>query len=103
MAGSLGANKQSRSWVTQPGKAMRLSEALEEAYKRWGESAAIHKDRSRERAYYQVGYFRSKGDGLVFYVMGGGSSLEKALATAQNGEAIVWQGEPDPRPARQTD
>jgi hypothetical protein len=35
--------------------------------------------------------------------MGGGSSLEKALATAHDGEAIVWQGEPDARPAGQTD
>ena len=62
---------------------MRLSEALEEAYKRWGEAAAIHRDRSRQRAHYEVGYFKQKGDWLVFYVMGGGSNLEKALETAR--------------------
>ena len=41
----------------------------------WGEAAAIHRDRSRERAHYEVGYFGRKGEGLVFYAMGGGSSL----------------------------
>ena len=81
---------------------MRLSEALEEAYKRWGEAAAVHKDRSRKRAHYEVGYFRQKGDWLVFYVMGDGSSLEKALATAHNGEAIEWR-ERDAQPAGQPD
>jgi hypothetical protein len=82
---------------------MRLSEALEEAYKRWGESAAIHRDRSRQRARYEVGYFRRKSEGLVFYVMGGGSSLEKALATAQEDQAILRQCEPDAQPAGQSD
>jgi hypothetical protein len=82
---------------------MRLSEALEEAYKRWGESAAIHRDRSRQRAHYEVGYFRRKSDGLVFYVMGGGSSLEQALATVHDDDTILRQGEPDAQPAGPTD
>ena len=73
---------------------MRLSEALEEANRRWGEAAAIHKNRSGQGTHYEVGYFRRKGDGLVFYKMGGGSSLEKALATAHNRDAIVWRVNP---------
>ena len=68
---------------------MRISDALEEAYRRWGEAAAIHKDRSGQSTRYEVGYFRRNDDGLVFYVMGGGSSLEQALSTAHNRDAIM--------------
>lgn len=59
-----------------------MTDALEEALGRWGEAAAIYRDRSRQPAHYEVGYFGRKGDGLVFYAMGRGASLEQALETA---------------------
>jgi hypothetical protein len=61
---------------------MGLTKALEEAYRRWGEAAAIYKDRSRGRERYEVGYFRQKGDRLFFHVMGSGNTLEIALTSA---------------------
>jgi hypothetical protein len=78
---------------TSFGILMGLTEALEEAYRRWGEAAAGYKDRSRQPTRYEVGYFKRRGDGLVFYVMGGGSSHQNALKKARKSEAIGWQGE----------
>ena len=72
---------------------MGLTEALEEAYRRWGEAAAVYKDKSRRPAHYEVGYFKRRGDGLVFYVMGGGTSLQNALNKARKSEAFGWQRE----------
>lgn len=58
---------------------MKLEEAVNEAYQRWGEAAAIYKDRSRRRERYEVGYFRRNGDLLVFHIMGSGNTLEIAF------------------------
>jgi hypothetical protein len=72
---------------------MGLSEALEEAYRRWGDAAAVYKDKSRGPTRYEVGYFKRRGGGLVFYAMGGGSSLENALKRARKSEAAGRRGE----------
>ena len=64
---------------------MEVTDALEEALQRWGETAAIYGDRSRQPAQYEVGYFGRKDDGLVFYAMGRGASLELALKVAPKG------------------
>lgn len=58
---------------------MEPDEAVNEAYERWGEAAAIYKNRSRRRERYDVGYFKRKGELLVFHVMGSGNSLEIAF------------------------
>ena len=73
----------SRQWKAEP---MEVTDALEEALKRWGEAAAIYRDQSRQPAHYEVGYFGRKGNGLVFYAMGRGDSLELALRVAPMSE-----------------
>ena len=70
---------------------MEVTDALEEALTRWGEAAAIYRDQSRQPAHYEVGYFGRKGDGLVFYAMGRGDSLELALEVAPKGESKMVQ------------
>jgi hypothetical protein len=65
---------------------MEVTEALERAHERWGEAAAIYRDRSGARARYEVGYFRRKGEALVFHSMGIGSTLERAFQSAPEGE-----------------
>jgi hypothetical protein len=65
---------------------MEVTDALEEAHERWGEGAAIYRDRSGARARYEVGYLRRNGEALVFHAMGIGSTLERAFQSAPESE-----------------
>ncbi|MFY9556814.1 MAG: hypothetical protein WAV20_04435 [Blastocatellia bacterium] len=61
---------------------MEVDEAVSEAHKRWGESAAIRKYSSSVTELFDVGYFEQKGGRLFFYAVGTADTVEGAFAIA---------------------
>jgi hypothetical protein len=64
---------------------MELDEVVNEAYDRWGESAAVRKYSSHNIERFEVGYFRRRGTSIVFCALGSGATPKQALEAARKG------------------
>jgi hypothetical protein len=65
---------------------LRVEEAIGEAYKRWGDKAAMRRNNQSKPVRFEVGYFEQMGERILFHVFGSGLTVEEAFKDADGHE-----------------